>query len=61
MAAELEELHQMNEATAPPPRGNNSLVWVLAEDVLDDDNGLLHHVVDLGLDEVQQCADTALG
>lgn len=36
----------------------NLLVWVLAEDVLDDHNGLLHHIVDLGLNEVQQCADT---
>lgn len=41
--------------------GGNSLVWVLAEDVLDDDNGLLHHIVDLGLDEIQQSTDTALG
>ena len=36
------------------------LVGVLAEDVLDDDDGLLDHVVDLGLDEVQQRADAAL-
>lgn len=27
---------------------------------LDDNDGLLHHVVDLGLDKVQQRADTAL-
>lgn len=38
----------------------HALVGVLAEDVLDDDDGLLHHVVDLGLDEVQQRAHTAL-
>lgn len=38
----------------------HALVGVLAEDVLDDDDGLLHHVVDLGLDEVQQGADAAL-
>jgi len=28
------------------------LVGVLAEDVPDDNNGLLDHIVDLGLDEV---------
>lgn len=37
------------------------LVGVLAEDVPDDHNGLLHHVVDLCLDQVQQSADTTLG
>lgn len=36
------------------------LVGVLAEDVPDDYNGLLNHVVDLGLDQVQQGADTTL-
>lgn len=36
------------------------LVGVLAEDVPDDHNSLLNHVVDLGLDQVQQGADTAL-
>lgn len=38
----------------------NVLVGVLAEDVSDDYNSLLNHVVDLGLDQVQQGADTAL-
>jgi len=36
------------------------LVRVLAEDVPDDHDGLLDHVVDLGLDQVQQGADAAL-
>lgn len=36
------------------------LVGIFAEDVLDDHNGLLHHIVDLCLDKVQQCADAAL-
>lgn len=39
----------------------HALVRVLAEDVLDDDYGLLHHIVDFGLDEVEQGADAALG
>lgn len=38
----------------------NLLVGVLAEDVLDDHNGFLHHIIDLGLNEVKQCADTTL-
>lgn len=42
------------------PENPHALVGVLAEDVLDDHDGLLHHVVDLGLDEVQQGAHTAL-
>lgn len=37
------------------------LVGVLAEDVPDDHNGLLHHIVDFGLDQVQQSTDTTLG
>lgn len=44
-------------------RGNstrNLLVGVLAEDVLNDHNGFLHHIIDLGLNEVKQCADTTL-
>ena len=56
----------------PPPRPQNcstltgrssghALVGVLAEDVLDDHDGLLNHVVDLGLDEVEQRAHAALG
>lgn len=36
------------------------LVRVLAEDVPDDHNGFLHHIVDLGLDQVQQGADASL-
>lgn len=40
--------------------GGNALVWVLAENVPDDHNGLLDHIVDLGLDQVQQGADAAL-
>lgn len=36
------------------------LVGVFAEDVPDDHNGLLHNVIDLSLDEVQQSANTAL-
>mmetsp|Transcript_37558 Transcript_37558/g.81412 ORF Transcript_37558/g.81412 Transcript_37558/m.81412 type:complete len:424 (-) Transcript_37558:321-1592(-) len=36
------------------------VVGVLAEDVLDHHDGLLHHVVDLGLDELQQHVDAAL-
>lgn len=39
----------------------NLLVGVLAEDVPDDHNSLLNHIVDLSLDQVQQSADTALG
>ena len=35
-------------------------VGVLAEDVLDDHHRLLHHVVDLGLDELQQHLDAPL-
>lgn len=38
----------------------NLLVGVLAEDVLDDHNGFLYHIIDLGLNEVKQCADTTL-
>lgn len=38
----------------------NLLVGVLAEDVPDDHNSLLNHIVDLSLDQVQQSADTAL-
>ena len=38
----------------------NILVGVLAEDVPDDHNSFLDHIVDLGLDQVQQGADTAL-
>lgn len=41
-------------------RGGHVLVGVLAEDVLDDHDGFLHHIVDLGLDEIQQRAHTAL-
>ena len=43
--------------------GNDALVpvGVLAEDVLDDDDGLLHNVVDLGLDKVEEHLDAALG
>ena len=48
-----------NQAWTWPSTGD-LLVWVLAEDVLDDHDGLLHHIVDLGLDEVQQGAHTAL-
>lgn len=40
--------------------GQNVLVGVFAEDVLDDNYGLLHHIIDLGLYEIQQCADAAL-
>ena len=36
------------------------LVGILAEDVPNDHDGLLNHIVDLGLDEVQQRADAAL-
>lgn len=36
------------------------LVGIFAEYVFDDHNGLLNHVVDLGLDQVEQGADTAL-
>lgn len=39
----------------------DSLVGVLAEDVPDDNNGLLDDIVDLGLNEVKQGAHTALG
>lgn len=31
------------------------------EDVLDDDDALLHHVVHLGLDQLQQHVDAAAG
>lgn len=41
-------------------RGEHVLVGVLAEDVLNDHNGFLDHIVDLGLDEIKQCAHTAL-
>mmetsp|Transcript_12057 Transcript_12057/g.38535 ORF Transcript_12057/g.38535 Transcript_12057/m.38535 type:complete len:250 (-) Transcript_12057:738-1487(-) len=42
--------------------GNDGLiaVGVLAEDVLDHDHSLLHHVVDLGVDQLQQHIDAAL-
>lgn len=36
------------------------LVGVFAEDVPDDHNGLLHNIIDFGLDEVQQGANTTL-
>lgn len=36
------------------------LVRVLAEDVLDHNNGFLYHIVDFGLDEIKQGADAAL-
>lgn len=39
---------------------SNILVWVLAENVPDDHNSLLDHIVDLGLNQVQQGADAAL-
>ena len=32
-------------------------VGILSEDILDDDNGLLHHVIDLGLNQIQQHID----
>jgi len=38
----------------------NWLVGVFAEDVPDDHNGLLHNIIDFGLDEVQQGANTTL-
>ena len=41
--------------------GSHVLVGVLAEDVLDDHDGFLDHVVDLGLDEIEQRAHAALG
>lgn len=41
-------------------RGEHVLVGVLAEDVLNDHNGFLDHIVDLGLDEIKQCAHAAL-
>ena len=37
------------------------LVGIFAENVPNDHDGLLDDIVDLGLDEVQQGADTALG
>lgn len=55
--------------TIPVPRRTASLslggadhilVGVLAEDVLDNHDGFLDHVVDLGLDEIKQSAHTAL-
>ena len=44
-------------------RSDDRLVAIreLPEDVLDDDHSLLHHVVDLGLDELEQHVDAALG
>lgn len=36
------------------------LVGVFAEDIPDDHNGLLHNIIDFGLDEVQQGANTTL-
>jgi hypothetical protein len=41
-------------------KSGHLLVGVLAEDVLNDHNGFLNHIVDLGLDEIKQCAHTAL-
>lgn len=35
------------------------LVGILPEDVPDDDDGLLHHVVHLGLDKLDQHIDTS--
>lgn len=55
--------------TIPVPRRTASLslggadhilVGVLAEDVLDNHDGFLDHIVDLGLDEIEQRAHTAL-
>ena len=39
-------------------RGNDTLVFVrvFPENVLDDDDGFLDYIVDLGLDQVKQCA-----
>lgn len=40
-------------------RGDDVLVaWVLSEDVADDDDRLLDDVVDLGVDQIQQCTLT---
>mmetsp|Transcript_34025 Transcript_34025/g.78514 ORF Transcript_34025/g.78514 Transcript_34025/m.78514 type:complete len:352 (+) Transcript_34025:1119-2174(+) len=43
--------------------GDDALVAVgiPAEDVFDDDDGFLHHVIDLGLYEFQEYADAAFG
>lgn len=41
-------------------KSGHLLVGVLAEDVFNDHNGFLDHIVDLGLDEIKQCAHTAL-
>lgn len=58
-----ERAHLGVGASTRGPRAHrqcHALVGVLAEDVLDDNDGLLHHIVDFGLDEVEQGADTAL-
>ena len=42
--------------------GNNGLiiVGILSEDVFDDHHCLLHHIVGLGLNEIQQGGNTSL-
>lgn len=52
--------HPLQSRVTLTGRGRHVLVRVLAEDVLDDHDGFLDHIVDLGLDEVEQSAHTAL-
>lgn len=42
------------------PAGKNLLVWILAEDVPDDNNGFLHYIIYLGLNKVKKGAYTPL-
>lgn len=60
-ACEIEKEKRKGKPGCPlTKRGEHLLVGVLAEDVLNDHNGFLDHIVDLGLDEIKQCAHTAL-
>lgn len=60
------ERHHANKLLLTKGQGHEKLynrvllVGVLAEDVLDDHNSFLHHIINLGLNEVKQCADTTL-
>ena len=37
------------------------LVWIFAENILDDNNGLLDNVIYFCLDQINQCLNTTLG
>lgn len=61
VACEMEKERRKGKPGCPLTRKTGHLlVGILAEDVLNDHNGFLNHIVDLGLDEIKQCAHTAL-